>query len=191
MNNRYYGLRHGRSRANEAGIIVSDPSVGTVRWGLSDFGRNQVKEGVEKSSLDENTIIVSSDFLRTWETALLTAEVLGCEPPRKDIRLRERFFGNYEEKDNTHYKLVWAEDIKNGGNTLEGVESPEAVKNRFGSLIEELEQDYQDKDIILVSHGDALQIGQTWFEGKEARIHRSLDHLDTGEVRRLDRPKSP
>lgn len=40
----YYALRHGQSLANVAGIISSDPSISTVRHGLSKLGREQARE---------------------------------------------------------------------------------------------------------------------------------------------------
>ena len=168
MNNRYYALRHGRSEANEAGLIVSHPEEGTKKWGLTPEGRRQVEKGVERSPLGGNALIVTSDFVRARETAALASRVLGCAEPEEDSRLRERYFGSYDGKDDSHYALVWEEDEKDGDNKREGVESPREVAARIASLVAELEDRYAGRDIILVSHGDALQIGQAWFEGKEA-----------------------
>ncbi len=185
MNNRYYALRHGRSEANEAGKIVSHPGEGTVKWGLTPLGRKQVEGGVGRSPLGTDTLIITSDFLRARETARLAAEILGCPLPREDVRLRERFFGRYDGQDDSCYHRVWERDAENGANREGDVESPDEVRNRIADLVGELESNYSGRDILLVSHGDALQIGQTFFLGKEARRHRSLPHLETGEVRRL------
>ena len=185
MNNRYYALRHGRSEANEAGRIISHPDEGTKRWGLTAQGRRQVEEGVSRSRLGEETLIITSDFVRARETAAVASRILNCAAPREDARLRERFFGAYDGKEDSNYALVWKEDEKDGDNKKEGVESPREVTARIASLIDDLESRFSDRDIILVSHGDALQLGQAWFEGKDPRNHRSLTHLETGEVRRL------
>ncbi|GEM_PF-6369883 len=45
----------------------------------------------------------------------------------------------------------------------------------------------QDKTILLVSHGDPLQILETAFKDISPALHRSLPHLQTGDVRALDR----
>ncbi|MBN2625993.1 MAG: histidine phosphatase family protein [Spirochaetales bacterium] len=185
MNNRYYALRHGQSEANEAGRIVSHPDEGTAKWGLTPLGRRQIEEGMKKSDLKETTLIITSDFLRARETAALAAEILGCPLPREDVRLRERYFGKYDGRDDSHYHRVWEHDEGNGNNREGNVESPEDVRARIALLVAELEENYLDRDILLVSHGDALQIGQTLFQGKESHEHRSLAHLETGEVRRL------
>jgi broad specificity phosphatase PhoE len=39
--------------------------------------------------------------------------------------------------------------------------------------------------VVLVSHGDVLQILQTAFEGLDPSKHRSIPHLPTAELRQL------
>ena len=41
LRNRYIGLRHGQSEANVAGIISSDPKIGSETHGLTALGRFQ------------------------------------------------------------------------------------------------------------------------------------------------------
>lgn len=185
MNNNYYVMRHGKSQANEAGVIISAPETGTVKWGLTDVGRDQISQSLTSSPLSKDTLIYTSDFLRTWESAQIVAEMLGCAQPIKDSRLRERFFGDYEEMSSDNYPLIWKEDEENNNNGDKGVESPLQVQERIKSIIADLERTHRNADILLVSHGDSLQIAQTFFQGKQACEHRSLDHLGTGEVRKL------
>ena len=67
--NRYFGLRHGQSSANLAGLIVSDPMRGTVGHGLTPAGRAQVEASISASNrLGSATLFLSSDFLRARET---------------------------------------------------------------------------------------------------------------------------
>lgn len=187
LRNRYYLMRHGRSRANAEGIILSDPRDGTIRWGLTEEGRKQIRKGVmdamEKGLLTGKIIIFSSDFLRAWESAVLASELLDAEPPVREKRLRERYFGEYDKTSDDNYPLVWERDEGNGANNHRNVETPDHVRDRFRSLISDLENRFQGRDILLVSHGDALQIGQTWFDGKPSHCHRRLKHLETGEIR--------
>ena len=104
LTNRFYGFRHGESRANVEGIIVSDPDLGTVEYGLSETGRGQVLESASRlSRVVTDAVIVASDFLRTVETAEMIRQVSGAEPVRLDSRLRERFFGKWEGARYTHY----------------------------------------------------------------------------------------
>lgn len=182
-------MRHGRSKANEAGRIVSDPAEGTINWGLAPAGRDQVRscslKARETVLLNSDTIIITSDFLRASESASIAAEVLKAETPINEIRLRERFFGDYDGTEDSNYAKVWSSDEGNDYNKDRGVESPREVQDRIALLLADLEKQYRDHTILLVSHGDALQIAQTWFEGKPAHVHRSLQHLKTGEIRSI------
>jgi len=185
MQNSYYLMRHGKSEANKRGIIVSDPLIGTVRYGLSREGRMMIPEAVKTSPLDKATVIYTSDFLRARETAQAVALLLKADAPILTESLRERFFGTLDGGGDDQYHKVWEHDRKDNHNTWAQVESPQAVRDRTEGLINELEGRYTGKKILLVSHGDALQILQTFFENKEPREHRELNHLNTGEIREM------
>ena len=100
-------------------------------------------------------------------------------------KLRERFFGAWEKQHNSNYQNVWADDILDGAHKHNDVESTREVLSRTTSLIRELENSYTGRTILLVSHGDALQILQTAFERVDSSCHRLVPHLETGEIRRL------
>ena len=57
--------------------------------------------------------------------------------------------------------------------------------DRTTALIADLEQRYSGRDILLVSHGDTLQILQAGFLRVDPSGHRRLPHLDTAEIREL------
>ena len=189
MRNIYFVLRHGWSLANTEKMIVSSPDDSLGEWGLSEEGVQEVIDSVSKARdegiLDGSTIIASSDFLRTKETAETAARVLGASNIVFTPRLRERFFGNWDKTQNSNYQKVWDDDKIDHFHTHERVESVAEVLKRSLAFIEELERKYSGKKILIVSHGDTLQILQTAFEGKHPSEHRSLLHLKTGEVRRL------
>lgn len=191
LHNRYFILRHGYSKANEAAIVLSHPEHGqSEEFTLTEKGEKQVLDSVTMAKnvglLDANIIIVSSPFSRCQKTAEIARDILGVDGAIiLDSRLRERWFGNWERTDNTAYDKVWADDIHNPQHQIESVESAHDVQQRTAELISELEEKYADKKILLVSHGDALQIMQTAFQKKSSAVHRSLQHLETAEVREL------
>lgn len=186
LKNRYYVMRHGESKANVARIIISTPENGVKEdYALSDFGREQARISAEKTHLGPATIIFCSDFSRARETAEIVAGVIGAQPPHIIEELRERHFGEFEEKSNAHYDDVWAHDANSGDHTEYGVESVNDNLKRTTAFILELEERYEGADILLVSHGDTLQILQTAFERVDAHKHRSLTHLETAEIREL------
>lgn len=51
LSNKFFGMRHGNSEANAAGEISSNPSVATVKHGLTELGERQVS--VAERSEDE------------------------------------------------------------------------------------------------------------------------------------------
>ena len=187
LKNRYFVMRHGESKANVAKIIISTPENGVKEdYALSELGHEQARQSAEKTHLGPDTVIFTSDFSRARETAEIVAEVIGATTPIIAPALRERHFGEFEEKSNVHYDDVWAHDAhpEHGGDHTEyGVESVNANIARTTAFILELEETYDNRDILLVSHGDTLQILQTAFDRVEPHTHRSLKHLETGEIR--------
>lgn len=185
LRNRYVLMRHGHSLANERGIILSDPLWGTIGWGLSTKGKAQIEMLLESIDSPWSPLIISSDFTRARESAQLVALNLKLPEPLLDIRLRERFFGDLEGQEDSLYGKVWTRDRENSGNNWMAVESPVSVQSRTASLIVELEGKYDNREILLVSHGDSLQILQTWFQQIDPGQHREVDHLNTGVIRPL------
>ena len=190
LSNQYYILRHGRSLANDEELIVSDPEQGVPGYGLSEAGRQQVAaaitEALQNRVLDHTTLIVASDFARARESAEIAAELLGTHDLFLTPKLRERFFGAWDRQHNRHYQNVWDDDALDGMHKRHGVESTREVLARTTSLIRDLEAEYSGRNILLVSHGDALQILQTAFERVEPGRHRFLPHLETGQIRKLE-----
>jgi broad specificity phosphatase PhoE len=189
LQNKYFVLRHGKSEANEQEIILSDPEEGIIRCGLTEEGKEQVRKSVqeakEKGVLDKATIIYSSDFVRCRETSEITKNILECDTIHLDKALRERNFGEWEKTHQSNYQKIWNIDSINSKHRMYGVENVYDVLNRITSLILELEAKYKGECILLVSHGDALQILQTAFERVSPTKHRQLPHLQTAEIREL------
>jgi len=211
--NRYHAMRHGQSKANVAGIIVS--RIETDRrgdWGLSDLGREQVLEAARACGLPVGTLTCSSDFSRARQTAEIVRARLGAPPVLVATALRERCFGDLEGTATDNYARVWATDEASAGATAGdggdaggrdaggrdaggrdaggrdaggGVEPAAAVLDRVTALVTDLERRYAGRDILLVSHGDTLQILQAGFLRMNPAAHRRLPHLGMAEIRAL------
>jgi broad specificity phosphatase PhoE len=186
--NRYLAMRHGHSVANQRGIIVSHPENGCADYGLSEQGVIQVRTSLQRDrQLDNSTIIVSSDFKRALDTAAMVQRALAASPAAVEIdtRLRERHFGALELGPDSAYPDVWQRDSEDPDSDFQGVESANRVMARVTELIVDLERRYTGASLLLVSHGDALQILQTAFALMPASAHRQLQHLQTAEIRSL------
>ena len=203
LRHRYYALRHGQSLANVAHIISSDPAIATVEHGLSETGWEQVLAAAD-AVCDEarahglDVAIISSDFKRAWQTAQSVRA--GClaagvpvwppEDVQPTLALRERSFGELSGGSDDRYDDVWAEDARSAEHVEYGVESIRSVLTRARGVVQHLESSsVLDPNrrwmVVLVAHGDVLQILQTAFARVDVRRHRSLEHLPTATLRAL------
>jgi probable phosphoglycerate mutase len=183
--NRYSAMRHGQSKANAAGIIVSRIETDQGGdYGLTDAGRDQALTAAQASGLPADTLICSSDFARARQTAELVRACLGAGDVLVAGELRERSFGRWEGTPAANYQQVWAAD-QAGPAPADGVAPAAAVLARAAALVAALEARYAGREVLLVSHGDTLQILQAGFAGVDPARHRQLPHLATAEIRRL------
>lgn len=208
LHHHYSALRHGESLANVAGVISSDPRVACLQHGLSDKGKRQASLAAETIASEakwlavDGVAIVSSDLRRAWQTALIVRNRLKAAGVRvwpeegvlEDKALRERSFGELNGEPDSRYNDVWVEDARSCTHNEYGVESVESVRERARGVVDRLEaSDVLRRDggkwlVVLVAHGDVLQILQTAFAGVDPTQHRSLDHLQTATMRRLALP---
>lgn len=183
-------LRHGESTANVEGLICSAPAARALtEVGLTDRGREQARAAARSArrehGLGPGTVVVSSDFARALQTAQEFAEGIGAAAPRIDERLRERFFGTHDEGPASAYDLVWAVDDARGEHEDE-VEPVRAVAERVRAAIEDAEAlAATGVDVVLVAHGDVLQIALALGAGMDPHDHRQVPHLGNAEMRHL------
>lgn len=147
--------------------------------------------GTHSDLLSDKLVVVSSDFKRAKETAeILHQHFKVREPLCIDKRLRERNFGELNMTSSTNYQKVWTNDAQHPDHTMFGCESVTSVLSRTISLIKNLEEEHENdgKIILLVSHGDTLQITITAYAGVAPECHRSLGHLGNCDVRELVKP---
>ena len=174
--NRYLLMRHGHSQANAQGTIISSPERGLLAYGLSPQGEQQLADTVARWHWPVPTQVVHSDFLRTTHTAARVAAAFGLEM-QKEERLRERHFGELEGKADSHYPEVWAFDAQNADHTQWQVEPVKRVAARMVAALEALEQRFEGETVLVVSHGDPLQILLTALAGKPLIQHREQPAL--------------
>ena len=210
LNNDYYVLRHGQSKANVAKVIASSPAIATRKYGLSDTGKEQaalagdaVVQAFQSNQATKSVLLLSSDLLRAKETAEIVQQKLqGAGIPLYDTtnmdngtnyeglvletRLRERWFGEWDGTSDDNYPNVWKDDAVDPNHTLQNVESVNRVVQRTTECIVEWDNRVQDCFVICVAHGDVLQILQTAFAKMDGAQHRSLEHLDTATLRGIE-----
>lgn len=202
-------LRHGESVANVAGLIVSVPGPRALEEvGLTSLGREQARAAGARAlghGFGPDTRVVTSDFARARQTAEEFAAVLGAAAPTIDERLRERSFGAHDEGPATAYEIVWARDRDRTPQTHE-VEEVGGVAARVLAALRDAdalaagrgsvdglaavasagaEGAADARPVVLVAHGDVLQIALALGEGRDPHEHREVPHLGNAELRRL------
>lgn len=186
LSNNYNGMRHGQSKANVENIIVS--CLDNDRRGdysLTDLGRQQALMAAAGSALPGDTVICSSAFARAVQTAQVVSMTLGAADAVVSEALRERCFGDWEGMACDNYVTVWAADTASPDHSERHVESVNAVLARVTAFIIALEQRYSGREILLVSHGDTLQILQAGFSRMNPGRHRDLPPFEPAEIRRF------
>ncbi len=190
LSKRWFILRHGRSEANEAGIIASRLANAEHAYGLIEQGRAEVAASVELAAQQllsrPPLVLITSPFLRTRETAEIAGSLLDVVPT-VDNRLRERDFGEFELLSDRHYKEVWATDPEKPATPPGRAETVEAVAGRALDLILEVERESPAHTCLLVTHCDVAMILECLFSDLDPCHHRRLDPITTGGLRRLQR----
>ena len=187
-------MRHGQSTANVIGLIVSKLENGILpQYGLTELGLEQSQKSAKlflsEQKKSEEFVIVCSPFSRAKETALEIVKVLQHTELIEMEDLRERDFGDLELMSNANYNKFWVEDRANPNSNIFNSESPNQVLSRVTKVINELEQKSfpAGQKIILVSHGDTLQILQTAFLNISVSKHNTdVLYLNNAEIRRLN-----
>lgn len=188
--NRYFALRHGESEANVAQRIVSHPASGLSQCGLTERGREQASSVAQvirqwpAGSWD----LYASDFARTRQTAEYVQNESGGDVPIQFVpELRERYFGSLEGCSTRRYADVWHADAS-GAPLPTDVEPAADVLARALQLVNQIESSRAERRILLVAHGDVLQILATAFLGLAPQRHRQMSPLHPAELRELTLP---
>lgn len=184
--NTYYTMRHGESEKNVLKVITNQPDA---PYPLTEKGIVDVKETAAslKGKID---VIITSPVLRAQETAELVAAELGI--PTTDIvvdeRIRETDHGEYEGRSKAEFKAEFPADITRFTNKPDTGETWSDLRQRGGEFMFDLEKTYQDKSVLIVSHGDPLAMLHASVAGRTKEETVKFYHDDypkKGVVREL------
>jgi broad specificity phosphatase PhoE len=152
-----YVIRHGQTEWNKNGIIQGQQDIELNETGIEQ-ARNQIKIFNEYNF----DLIISS----TLKRAQKTAQIINSEKNVDiiyDDRLRERNFGDYEGTPSNFdedpiYNLKT--NIKENN-----IETAQELYNRVSEILDEIKEKYNDKKILLVTHGGTTRAIETYFNG--------------------------
>ncbi len=157
MGNTYYIVRHGQTEWN---ILGKTQGQGNSK--LTEKGILQAKElsvGMEKYPID---MIFSSDLGRAVQTAEIVGEKFGIEVQKTEA-LREMGFGEWEGKLIPEITEKYADIYKTWRNEphlakIPGGETLDTIKKRLEIFINDLNEKYDNKNILLVSHSVTVRV---------------------------------
>lgn len=151
-----YSTRHGQTDFNKR-----DTVLGTTDIELNETGLYQAEKLAERVSELDIDIIIASPMKRAMKTAQFVAEKNNLEIIT-DVRLREWDYGEYEGK--TRFTEGFAGNKKNFGVRMGKTgESLLQLAHRVYSALDDIIENYSDKNILLVSHGGVCRVIETYF----------------------------
>lgn len=191
--NKYYLLRHGKNNHQEENpdILYCYPD-NDVPCFLIEEGINQIKKAGELLKDRNVDLIFCSDILRTRQTAKIVAEIIGFDLNKiiYDVRLRDINWGIFGGKSR---KEAWDFHENNKINMFENAppkgESWSKCQERMKNVFNEIENNFQGKNILIISHGDPLWLLEGYVKGLNredlVRQREEKGIINTGEIREL------
>lgn len=184
--NTYFAIRHGEAENN---VLNEMDCTNGKKWPLTEKGREQVKEAGEKLKGEGIDLIIYSPLERTRESAAILADILGLTDDAliEENLIREINIGTLcgikveefvEFRRNHSYEQRFPEG-----------ESHAEAKNRFGTFLYQLEEHYQNKKILIVTHGIGLETMVPVARGYDMQASRNFIETDfptNAEVRIID-----
>lgn len=191
--NNFFVVRHGQSEGNVAGnkiscdITRSDP--------LTTQGEEEALVAGENLKSKKIDVIITSPFERTRETAKIIAQSIGFTGEIiEDPRLVEINAGDYDGKPwseyLSHFDSISEHFTKHTGSR----ENWEDVHARVAQCMYDLDERYEGKNIVVVSHGSPLLLITFAAEGlsQKEMIECYYDApFANAEIREVDWRKLP
>lgn len=153
-----YVIRHGEVDLNTQGLINAHNN-----YSLNKKGIEQAKEASKRIKELDLDLIFCSPLQRTVETC----EYINFKkiPVKYDGRLVERDAGNLQYKSvEIIDQNIWYDRTK----TLlyENTEGFKSILDRVKEFLDELKENYYDKNILLVTHGDTFRAIYAYFNAE-------------------------
>jgi isoleucyl-tRNA synthetase len=182
--NQYFMMRHGESEFNVKGILNSDSSVPNP---LTQNGVEQVLVAAKELPRDID-LIFYSPLPRTEESAKLLAKEIGLSPAQliEDSRIAESNLSLVEGLGHDAKKKFFPDTETEFYKEVNGLENLSQIRARVASFLYDVESNYKDKKIAIVSHGDPLWMMDVVIEGGDIKRADEIgiaDYPKNGQIR--------
>lgn len=170
-----YIVRHGETNWNVEGRYQ-----GRIDIELNENGFNQAKQISEELKNIEFNKVFSSPLKR----ALQTDQIISNKDIIVDNRLIERSNGDLEGKLKSECNINI--DFNNPNENRLNIENIIDFRKRIKDFFDEITSDYQDENILVVTHAGVGIYARCYFEGEPLDGDYSKYKLKNGEVLKYD-----
>jgi broad specificity phosphatase PhoE len=161
-NNTLILVRHAETKVDE--------NIKISKWILTEKGKNESRELFNLDLFNDVDIIMTSDEEKAYQTAYPLSKKLNKEIVREQ-NLNEimRDYGRFLEKDEyiNNMKLC----MENRDQSFNNWETANTALERFSKKIEEIDSNYSNKKILIVSHGGVINLYFAKILGKMEKIY--------------------
>jgi broad specificity phosphatase PhoE len=194
LKNRYFLLRHGKTihqtEKKNITYLYPDDNPPCV---LLEEGIEEVRLAGEKLKDKNIDLIFASDILRIKQTVEIIAKMIGYDLDKVvyDKRLRDINWGILSGKSKEEAWTYYNNDkMKKFDLGAPGGESWSQCQKRMIAVINEIEKNYEDKNILIVSHGDPLWLLEGYLKDKSKEelidIMNNDQDIKTGELKEIN-----
>jgi len=188
--NKYFVMRHGEAENNLEGKINTSDKYSVNH--LTKKGIEDTKNKVEKIKNEKIDLIISSPVTRARETAIEAAKILGYDSENIliDESLTEYKVSKYEGKTWQDYHNDYPNTEEIFYEKKDGEETWNELRKRSMDFLYDLENKYQGKNILIVTHGGPAWLMIAGMNGygakKSLAMLKDFSCLTNSEIRELD-----
>lgn len=192
--NKYFLLRHGKTvhQAGKKDIIYNYPDDNPV-CALLEEGIKEAQLAGEALKGKNIDLIFSSDILRAKQTTEIVAELINYDPQKivYDKRLRDINWGIFGGENKGKAWAYYDYDMmKKFELCVPQGESWNQCRERMVNVLNEIENNFEGKNVLIVSHGDPLWLLEGYMRSRsneELILEKSRKKdIKTGEIREID-----
>jgi len=178
--NKLFLIRHAEAENNVKKINNSIPE--TIKYPLTTNGVKRAEELCEELLDKKIDYIFCSPILRTRETAEIIAKKVGIEIIIDD-RLVETGLGDFNNEVYDKLQEAYSNKFLRAEEADYGVESGKKILARIESFLNDINTKYKNKNIVIVSHGDPVQIFYGLTQGKNLLESMKGWYPETGDMK--------
>ena len=182
--NVFFLVRHGEATSNLGDLIAAGPEKGKHIAELTEHGREQVQEVATALTKKKIDVIFTSPYKRAKDTAKIIAQKIGAHVI-VDKRLGELNCGVFNWRDDAEYQKFFTGQLEKFVKAPPGGETLSDLKKRVLQFLNEINEKYSGKNIVIISHGDPLWMMEAAVAGLDAGETLKLPYFKTGSIKEI------